>query len=56
MSEVTSNLTDLLKQANDVLADLSQTHNDVVGVDVAEGGMVSALTPRLIQQQVPAVN
>lgn len=47
--------TDLLEEADDVLADLGQAHDDIVGVDVAEGGMVSALSPRLAQHQVPAV-
>lgn len=56
ISEVISYFTDLLKEADDVLADLGQTHDDVVGVDVAEGGVVSALAPRLVQQQVPAVH
>lgn len=48
-------LADLLKEADDVLADLCQAHNDIVGVDVAEGGVVPALPPGLGQQQVPAV-
>lgn len=49
-------LTDLLKQADDILTDLSQADYDVVGVDVAEGGVVAALSPRLVQHQVPAVH
>ncbi len=48
-------LTDLLEQADDVLADLGQADDDIVGVQVAEGGVVTALSPRLVQHQVPAV-
>ena len=47
--------SDLLEQADDVLADLCKAEDDVVSVDVAEGGMVTALSPRLVQHQVPAV-
>lgn len=46
---------DLLEQADHVLTDLGQANNDIVGVDVTEGGMVTTLSPRLIQHQVPAV-
>lgn len=35
---------------------MCETDNDVVVVDVAEGGMVSALPPSLVQDQIPAVN
>lgn len=35
---------------------MSQTDNDVVVVDVAESGVVSALSPGLVQDQVPAVH
>lgn len=48
-------LTDLLEQADDVLADLGQADDHVVGVEVAEGGVVPAFSPRLVQHQVPAV-
>ena len=40
--------TDLLEQTDDILADLGQTDNNIVGVDLAQGGMVPALTPRLV--------
>lgn len=53
--EEKADLADLLKEADDVLADLRQADNDIVGVDVAEGGVVPALPPRLGQHQIPAV-
>lgn len=53
--EEKGDLADLLKEADDVLADLRQAYNDIVGVDVAEGGVVPALPPRLGQHQIPAV-
>ena len=46
----------LLEEPDDVLADLGQAHDDVVGVDVVERGVVAALAPRLVQDQVPAVH
>lgn len=48
--------THLLEQADDIFADLHQAHDDVVGVDVAERGMITALPPHLVQHQVPAVH
>lgn len=48
--------THLLKQADDIFADLRQAHDDVVGVDVAECGVITALPPHLVQHQVPAVH
>ena len=39
-----------------VLADLHEPHDDVVEVDVAERGVILALPPHLVQQQVPAVH
>lgn len=53
--EENGDLADLLEEADDVLADLRQAYNDIVGVDVAEGGVVAALPPRLGQHQIPAV-
>lgn len=35
---------------------MRQADNDVVVVDVAEGGVVSALPPSLVQDQIPAVH
>lgn len=35
---------------------MCQTDNDVVVVDVAESGVVSALPPGLVQDQIPAVH
>lgn len=35
---------------------MCQADNDVVVVDVTEGGMVSALPPGLLQHQIPAVH
>lgn len=49
-------LTDLLEQSDDILADLGQTEDDIVGVDVAESGMVTTFSPRLVQHQVPTVD
>ena len=46
----------LLEEPDDVLADLGQADDDVVGVDVVEGGVVTALTSCLVQDQVPAVH
>lgn len=48
--------SDLFKESDDILAHVSQTDNDVVVVDVAQGAVVSALPPRLIQHQTPAVH
>lgn len=48
--------TDLLEQADDVLADLGQTEDYIIGVDVTQGGVVTALTSGLVQHQVPAVH
>lgn len=46
----------LLQQSRGVLADLHEPHDDVVEVDVAQRGVVLALSPHLVQQQVPAVD
>lgn len=35
---------------------MRQPDNDIVVVDVAEGGVVSALPPGLLQNQIPAVD
>ena len=35
---------------------MRQADNDVVVVDVAESGVVSALPPGLLQDQIPAVH
>lgn len=35
---------------------MRQADNDVVVVDVAESGVVSALPPGLLQHQIPAVH
>ena len=48
--------TDLLEEADDVLADLGEADDDIVGVDVVEGGVVPAFPPGLVQYQVPAVH
>lgn len=45
----------LLEEASGVLADLDEAGDDVVEVEVAERGVVSALSLHLAQQQVPAV-
>ena len=46
----------LLEEASRVLADLGEARDDVVEVEVGQGGMVSALPLHLRQQQVPAVD
>lgn len=43
-----NNFTDLFEKTNNILADLGQANDDIVGVDVAERGMVTALTPYLV--------
>lgn len=48
--------SDLFEKSDDILAHVRQPDNDVVVVDVAEGGVVSALPPRLLQDQIPAVH
>lgn len=48
--------SDLFEKSDDILAHVCQTDNDVVVVDVAEGGVVSALPPGLLQDQIPAVH
>lgn len=53
---MTDVLTDLLEEADDVLADLGEADDDIVGVDVVEGGVVPAFPPGLVQYQVPAVH
>lgn len=46
----------LLQESSGVLTDLHETDDDIVQVQVTEGGMVLALPPHLVQQEVPAVN
>lgn len=48
--------SDLFEESDDIFAYVRQADNDVVVVDVAERGVVAALTPRLVQHQVPAVH
>lgn len=48
--------SDLFEKSDDILAHVRQPDNDVVVVDVTEGGMVSALPPGLLQDQIPAVH
>lgn len=48
--------SDLFEESGDILAHVCQADNDVVVVDVAESGVISALSPGLVQNQVPAVN
>lgn len=48
--------SDLFEKSDDILAHVCQTDNDVVVVDVAESGVVSALPPGLVQDQIPAVH
>lgn len=40
--------TDLFEKTNNILNDLGQANDDIVGVDVAERGVVTALTPYLV--------
>lgn len=46
----------LFKHPGGVLAYLHEPHNDVVQVDVTQGGVVFALSPHLVQEQIPAVH
>lgn len=46
----------LLEETGGILADLHYAHDDVVEVQVAKSGMISALPPHLVQQQIPAVH
>lgn len=46
----------LLEEASRVLADLCEPGDDVVEVEVGQGGVVTALPLHLKQQQVPAVH
>lgn len=48
--------SDLFEKSDDILAHVRQTDNDVVVVDVAESGVVSALPSGLVQDQIPAVD
>lgn len=48
--------SDLFEKSDDILAHVRQPDNDIVVVDVAEGGVVSALPPGLLQNQIPAVH
>lgn len=48
--------SDLFKKSDDILAYVRQPDNDVVVVDVAESGVVSALPSGLVQHQIPAVH
>lgn len=48
--------SDLFEKSDDILAHVCQTDNDVVVVDVTESGVVSALPPGLLQDQIPAVH
>ncbi len=48
--------SDLFEKSDDILAHVCQADNDVVVVDVAESGVVSALSPGLLQDQIPAVH
>lgn len=41
--------TDLFEEPDDILADLGKAHSDVVAVDVTEGGVIPALSSRLVQ-------
>lgn len=46
----------LFKEPDDILTDLRQPDDDIVHEDVVQGGMISALSPGLRQNQVPAVH
>lgn len=49
-------LAHLFEESDDILTDLGEADDDIVHEDVIEGGMVSALPPGLIQDQIPAVH
>lgn len=46
----------LFKEPDDILTDLRQPDDDIVHEDVIQGGMISALSTGLCQNQVPAVH
>lgn len=46
----------LFEEPDDILTDLRQAHDDIVGEDVIEGGMITALPPRLVQKKVPTAD
>lgn len=48
--------SDLFEKSDDILAHMRQPDNDIVVVDVAESGVVSALPPGLLQNQIPTVH
>lgn len=48
--------SDLFEKSDDILAHVRQPDNDIVVVDVAESGVVSALPPGLLQNQIPTVH
>jgi len=46
----------LFEEPDDILTDLRQPDDDIVHEDVIQGGVISALSPGLRQNQVPAVH
>lgn len=46
----------LFKHPGGILAYLHEPHDDIVQVDVTQGGVVFALSPHLVQEQIPAVH
>lgn len=46
----------LFKHSGGILADLHEPHDHIIQVDVTQGGVVFALPPHLVQEQVPAVH
>lgn len=46
----------LFKHPGGILAYLHEPHDDVVQIDVAQGGVIFAFSPHLVQEQVPAVH
>lgn len=49
-------LTHLFEESDDILTDLGEADDDIVHEDVIEGGMISALPPGLMQDQIPTVH
>lgn len=49
-------LAHLFEESDDILTDLGEADDYIVHEDVIEGGMVSALPPGLMQNQIPTVH
>lgn len=46
----------LFEHPGGILAYLHEPHDDIVQIDVTQGGVVFAFPPYLVQEQIPAVH